>query len=245
MTFVHEIRAVMEDWAPLDTAESWDNVGLQVGDNYKEVKTVLCALEIDRPVWNYLAENEFDLIITHHPLIFQPINHVDVACMTGRVIKRLMQKSTTLLSYHTNLDKAEGGVNDTLVEAYDLDPKSGTVFDKGYGKWFELDEVAPLSRFTELFPGRISGAIGVSDVQRVAFCAGSGKSLVEDCRQERIDLLITGEFGYHQGIECDFYGTKVLELGHKESEVLILGRIQERLSRKFPDLDIKIMSSSF
>ena len=245
MPFVHEIRAVMEEWAPLDTAEHWDNVGLMVGDNFKDVKTVLCALDIDRPVWNHLAENDYDLIITHHPLIFRPITSLDVSDVMGRILKRLMKKSTTVLSYHTNLDKAEGGVNDMLIEAYDIDPKEGHVFEKGYGKWFELKQVEPLSRFTELFPAQVSGAIGVSDVQRVGFCAGSGKSLVQNCKDERIDLFITGELGYHESIECDFNGIKVLELGHKESEVLVLAKIKERLQASFSNLDIKIMSSPF
>ena len=245
MTFVHEISALMETWAPVETAESWDNVGLMVGDNFAEVKTVLCALEVDRNVWNHIAETNYDVILTHHPLIFQPLMSLDVSSMMGRIVKRLMKTNTTVLSHHTNLDKARGGVNDTLIEAYGLDPEDGTVFDCGYGKWFELNEIAKLSRFTELFPGRVSGAIGGSDVKRVAFCAGSGKSLVKQCKQERIDLLITGEFGYHESIECDFYGIKVLELGHKESEVLILRKIKEKLSPAFPELDIKIMSSTF
>ena len=63
MTFVHEIRAVMEEWAPLDTSESWDNVGLMVGDNFA-VKDVLIALDIDRAVWNHINEHHYDLVIT-------------------------------------------------------------------------------------------------------------------------------------------------------------------------------------
>tara|TARA_A100001015_G_C14776899_1_gene627579 strand:- start:103 stop:840 length:738 start_codon:yes stop_codon:yes gene_type:complete len=245
MTFVYEVCNEMEKWAPLELAEPWDNVGLMVGDRFAEVKRILCSLDIDRFVWNHISENDYDLIITHHPLLFKPITEIDNSTMVGRIIKRLMKKNITLLSYHTNLDKAEGGVNDALIEAYDLNPKDGNVFDSGYGKWFELEEVTPLSRFTELFPAKVSGAIGVLDVKRVGFCGGSGKSLVNDLKKERIDLFITGEFGYHESIECDFYGIKVLELGHKESEVLVLSKIKDHLNKKYKELDIKVLSNSF
>ena len=245
MTFVHEIRHVLESWAPLDTAEPWDNVGLMIGDNYSLAKRVLCAFEIDRYVWNYLAEEAFDVIITHHPLFFRPIQSLDVSTETGRIVKRLIKNNMTCLSYHTNLDKAKGGVNDQLVRAYDFDPEDGHVFDSGFGKWFEFETVKPLSYFTEIFPGKIRGAIGGVDVKRVAFCAGSGKSLIDACKEHRIDLLVTGEIGYHESVTCDFYGIKVLEIGHKESEVLILQEIKNRLKGSFSDLDVQVLSQDF
>ncbi len=115
-----EIFKLVEELAPLYRAESWDNCGLQVGDPSRPVSKVLLALDVDMAVAKEAAGAEAGLIVSHHPLIFQPFRSLDLSTPKGKLIAYLMQKGLVVYSAHTNLDAAAGGVGDALAEKLGL-----------------------------------------------------------------------------------------------------------------------------
>jgi dinuclear metal center YbgI/SA1388 family protein len=112
---IGRIAAYMEELAPLHWAESWDNVGLQVGDPGRPVSRILVALEVTGGVVEEALQARADLLVVHHPAIFKPLKALRFDMPAGRRLERLIQGGIGLYAAHTNLDQAPGGTNDTLA----------------------------------------------------------------------------------------------------------------------------------
>ncbi|MFN2340731.1 MAG: Nif3-like dinuclear metal center hexameric protein [Halanaerobium sp.] len=121
MAKVAEVIQLMGELAPARLAEDWDNVGLQVGDASQEVENVLLALDFNAQVLAEAVEKNCQLIITHHPFIFNGIKSIDAQNQSGKLIFKLIKNDISLFSAHTNLDIAEGGLNDYLINKLDVD----------------------------------------------------------------------------------------------------------------------------
>ncbi|RCW65348.1 Nif3-like dinuclear metal center hexameric protein [Saliterribacillus persicus] len=118
---VSDIIAAMEEWAPQELAYDWDNVGLQLGDKDAVVKNVMITLDVIEKVVDEAIANDINLIISHHPLFFQPLTEINFTEPKGKVIKKLIDHNISVYTAHTNLDIADGGVNDMLMEKLDLE----------------------------------------------------------------------------------------------------------------------------
>ncbi|MDA1352899.1 MAG: Nif3-like dinuclear metal center hexameric protein [bacterium] len=230
---VGDIAQYLEEWAPAHLACDWDNVGLQIGNMQRAVSNVLVALEVDAAVLETVETGFYDLVITHHPLLFSPLKSINTGEDMGRIIKSFLNAETSLWSMHTNLDAAPGGVTDCLVKCYGLDPTNMAVFNGGIGKWLELAEPAKVSDLQAVLGGRVAGYCAHKTVSRIAFCGGSGKGLFRQAVARNIDLFITGEMGYHDEVFAELNHMGLLLLGHKESEVVVLPEIALRLKERF------------
>ena len=123
MTRVRDIESFLYDWAPRDLALEWDNVGLLVGDGGAEVRKVLVALDVTEAVAAEAVDMGADLIVAHHPLMncaWHKVQHVTTGDAQGRTIITLLKNGVSAICMHTNLDAAEGGVNDALAEKLGL-----------------------------------------------------------------------------------------------------------------------------
>ena len=133
MKIKNEILSIMSDWAPEETAESWDNVGLQLDTN-REISRVAVVLELNLDTWDIIRQYDYDLIISHHPLIFKPVYSIDHDDWTHQVLRELIKKDVGLYVSHTNLDRASDGVSDMLLRQYELVSSSIEDISEGYGK---------------------------------------------------------------------------------------------------------------
>lgn len=115
-----EIIKIMEKLAPSELAESWDNVGLQIGDLEQEIKKILVTLDLTDKVVDEAIEGDIDLIISHHPFIFKPLSNITLGNPKGRIIKKLLINDISLYVSHTNMDIADGGLNDMLANKLKL-----------------------------------------------------------------------------------------------------------------------------
>lgn len=111
-----DVFNTMEKWAPLEFASGWDNVGLQVGSFNKPVKRIMITLDVLESVVDEAILQKVDLIIAHHPLLFKSMKQVNVDTAQGRIIQKLLQHDISVYASHTNLDTANGGVNDMLCD---------------------------------------------------------------------------------------------------------------------------------
>src|SRR5690625_3628050 len=120
-TITHEtVFKTLEKWAPKNLAYDWDNVGLQVGSFSKETEKVMITLDVTESVVEEAIDQGVNLIIAHHPLLFKPLHQLNTDSVKGRVIKKLIAHDITVYAAHTNLDIAEGGVNDLLCNELDI-----------------------------------------------------------------------------------------------------------------------------
>jgi len=119
-TTVADIIQAMETIAPSSLAEDWDNVGLQVGQKNWPVKKVWVSLDPSLDVVSNACQNDADILITHHPLIFKPLRSIDFGTPTGSIIHMAARHKMAIFTSHTNLDIVAEGLNDVLAEAIGL-----------------------------------------------------------------------------------------------------------------------------
>lgn len=125
-----DIFKIMEDWAPTHYAYDWDNVGLQIGSYTKPVHKIMITLDVLDSVVDEAIANDVDLIIAHHPLLFKPLKELDLQSPKGSVIQKLIKHDITVYAAHTNLDVTNGGVNDMLCDALQIQSRDILVDEK-------------------------------------------------------------------------------------------------------------------
>ncbi|MDL4841519.1 Nif3-like dinuclear metal center hexameric protein [Aquibacillus rhizosphaerae] len=109
-----------EQWAPKKLAYNWDNVGLQVGTLNKQISKIMITLDVLENVVDEAIDKSIDLIIAHHPLLFNSIKKIDIDSPSGRIINKLIKHDITVYAAHTNLDIVDGGVSDMLADQLDI-----------------------------------------------------------------------------------------------------------------------------
>ena len=192
----------IEDFAPLDTQESWDCSGWLVCTTSKEVNKVMLALTVTDDVYNQAKLNGCDMIISHHPLFFVPLEYSDI----------------DIYAAHTNMDKAEGGTTDTLIKKLGL-PK-GDIVDE-IVRVVELPQTILVTEFANILrmisPNmRYVNNNSVQEIKRIGFCAGSGSEFIGSVD---VDAFVTGDLKFHTALDANIV---VFDIGHFESEILVL-----------------------
>lgn len=220
----------LEERYPKRLAEDWDNVGLLLGDNKQEIKKVQLSLDITDKAIENAVKNGVNMIVTHHPFIFKGIKNIDFSTTIGKKIRDLIKNDISVYSIHTNLDSAQGGLNDYLLSLLDI--CESKVIDKnsenescGIGRLYKLKEETLLKEYIvqlkERFQLENLRVIAESDevkIKRVALINGSGMSYWRKVKSLGADLFITGDVGYHEALEAKESGLAVIDIGHFEGE---------------------------
>ena len=238
----------LEELAPADLAASWDNVGLQIGHPEEKVRKVMVSLDPSLAVLNEAIEYNCNLVITHHPLIFKPINRISFDEPIGEVIRLAVLNDLSIVSAHTNLDAANGGVNDTLSSLLDLedtrclqdtglpveDPVLESIARVGnLSTSMEVEELVTfLKEKLSLDKVRVVAGSGSSKVERVLICGGSGGTAVRVAIQTGCDALISGDIKYHEAMLALENGLAIFDVGHFASERVILEKLAAYFRKK-------------
>lgn len=227
---LREIIDKIESFAPLAMACEGDNPGLMFGKRDKEIKKVLVALDVDLGVIREAKEKGADLILTHHPLLFDPIRQVNEDSPAGKCLLELAENGIALYSAHTNLDSTKGGLNDIFAEKLgisDTKPIEVTFADET-GKAYGIGRVGTLEKETTLseFAAVVCSAFDLpstnfvgdknSPVKTVAVCSGSGASLLSDISA---DVYVTGDIKYSNARNAADSGQNLIIAGHYETEI--------------------------
>ena len=220
---------LIEHIAPMRLAEPWDNPGLQIGDPEQKIEKVFSSLD---PTLNALmaaSEANAQVLFTHHPLIFKSISHLETNAYPGHVLAQAVRRNISVVTAHTNLDIAKGGINDILADLLGLENVEILhPHDKEDG--VGLGRVGDLPETTNLFSlamdvKKMLGAdhirlVGEKEtpVQRVAVVGGSGGSLTSSAARSGADVFITGDVGHHTALEAESLGIALLDGGHFHTE---------------------------
>ena len=237
MGLKHDVLSVMRQWAPEDAAESWDNVGLQLDTN-REIDRIAVVLELNLDTWDVIDQYSYDLIISHHPLIFRPIKSIGYGDWSQQILRQMIQKDMGFYVSHTNLDRASDGVTDVLLRQYEFDIEEERDLSNGYGKIVSLNQPVHIYDVEDKVPIIAKIIPDELKIQTVALCGGSGKSFIHEVVQKGVDLYITGELGYHDMQYLRQQKVGVLLLGHYQSESFILDVIRQRLDHLDLEIDI-------
>lgn len=234
---VQEILQELKAFAPPELACSWDNVGLLV-DAGRPVDKVLTALDITADVVREAAATGCQLIVSHHPVIFDPMKHIsseDVPAM-------LLQNGISGICMHTNLDAAPGGVNDTLADLLGISRDDRRNFAENCGRigTVQPTTAAAIARFcAETLHSGVKFVDSGKPVICLAEVSGGGGSYLQEAIDEGADCLVTGEAAHHIALLAKQKGVGLVVAGHWGTEQGIADVLAARLHTAFPQLDIR------
>ena len=251
MAKLQEVLQYMQQLAPETLAEDWDNVGLLV-DCGADVTSILVALDITDEV---VAEAEYQgcqLIVSHHPVIFDPMKKL------GRqdVVFRMVKKNISAICMHTNLDAAEGGVNDVLADLFGI--RQRTVFADGCGRVGDIDPIT-VPELAALAQHKLAALCNAPDtgtavqvkfadtgkpVHRLAVISGAGGSLFAEAIAEGADCLLTGEANHHHALDAKRLGLSLIAAGHYATEFPVTAAVASALRTALPEVEVLVSTEN-
>ena len=240
MAKMAEIQQFMQQMAPTELAADWDNVGVLV-DCSKDITGILVSLDITEEVVSEAEEQGCQLIVSHHPVIFKPLSRLN----RKNIAFQMIEKGISALCAHTNLDAADGGVNDVLAQLMGL--QNAKPFGEGSMGRIGTVETTTVHQLAERCRDALkAGGVKMSDtgcpIHKLAIVTGSGGSMFREAIAEGADALLTGEASHHDALDAKQLGLSMVAAGHYSTEVPVVPVLADRLSRQFPD--VRVLCSS-
>ena len=204
--YKYKIIENIEQFAPLETQEKWDCSGWLVETENQDIEKIMLCLTVTDDIVRQAREQNCDMIISHHPLFTVP----------------LLYKNIDIYCAHTNLDRAQGGTTDTLIKTLGLDQFIVANSGEGFTRYINYE--TSLQDFVERLKTislhlRYVNNKGVTELKRIAFCAGSGTEFIQEAFENGADALVTGDLKFHTALDSPII---VFDIGHFESEILVL-----------------------
>ena len=252
MTTVGDILKYIETLAPRSMKMDWDNVGLLCGSKATPVTKVLVALDPFEGVCREAAQWGAQLIVTHHPVIFQAPKAITDETSVGRSILQLCAHGISTINAHTNLDCAPGGVNDVLAKKLALvnvqvvDPE-GT--DENGNEWGLLRMGEVPEQPLDAFLNRVKTLLGCEGlryvdggkpVRKVAVGGGSCAGEMLDALRAGCDTFVTADVKYNQFWDAKDLGINLIDAGHFATENPVVSVLAEKIAGAFPEIEVKI-----
>ena len=253
------VAQVIEKIAPKAWAEDWDNVGLIVGSGATPIERILITLDGTLEVVEEAKAFGAQLIVAHHPIIFQPLKNLRADNAAAQVPLRLLQHRIGYYAAHTNLDKSTFSSSRALGEVLEL-KKMKILEEPGYGVSGYLPKPEMLGDVWTRFLGclrqpgvyahpydltgvRLAGSLE-KVVRKVAIVNGSGARFVQNALFKGVDLLITGDVDHHAVLDALEGGMAVADLGHFLSEAPMLQAMHRYLStdKALQGIEIRVSS---
>ena len=261
MVKTKDILELLNTIAPFNIAEDWDNSGLQVGNSDWEVKRVMIGLDVSLPLITAAKEGNCDLVLTHHPLMIHPEKSIDFNKMPGSAIEMAARHRISIVSAHTNLDKAVDGLNDYFASRMGLkntiallmDPPSSMPTDEmiGIGRIGYLSSPMALKQLVRqikeilgLRHVRVTGDMALP-VTMVAICTGSGGSLMDVFLRSSADVYITGDIKYHEARSVEESAKGLIDVGHFASEHMAVDLLADKLGQAIQAAGVNVQIKTF
>ncbi len=252
---IKEVMNFLEDFAPVNLAESWDNVGLHVGNPENEITKVLLALDATDEVVNEAVDLGVNLIVTHHPMIFKAVKNVNTSNPLGNKIIKLIKNDISVYVVHTNLDFNIGGTSEVLADVLGLE--NVKVLEP-----LEVDKTCGLGRTGVLPEEKTVGEVlqGLKDtgkfdyinyapdyegldkkVKKIGLCTGTVEDhMVFKAKAMGCDLYVSGDLKFHSAQLAKNVGITIVDIGHYCSENIVFESLSKRLSDKFQNTEFII-----
>ena len=245
---VRELYERLSERIPEELSEEWDNDGIMCcPDDLATVNRALVTLDVTEEIVDYAIDNGFDLIISHHPLVFKPLKAIDPENHISRKLVKLIRAGISVLSFHTRADKVKGGVNDCLARLIGLDDIE-PFGDDCLGRIGHLECETSMEEFAT----RVKSALGidklvVSDaynpVYTIALVGGDGKGYIDEAIDLGADTYLSGRIGYNVMEEAAEMGINLIEAGHYATEFPVTKFFSNLITKIDPRITVEIVGS--
>ena len=252
MAAVTDILQSLDGWAPFETQMDFDNSGFLVGRGQREVKKILVALDITEDVAEEASRWSADLIVSHHPVIFHPVQAITDESATGRILIQLLERSIAAICAHTNLDAALGGVNDCLANVLGLQETELLTRDglDREGRPYGIGRIGTAKNSgscAQKYAAFVKEALGAASVRyvdagrvvnRVAVGGGACASMLDSAVKAGCDTFVTSDVRYHEYLEAKALRINLIDAGHFPTENVVCPALVHFLSQTFPELTV-------
>ena len=248
---VEELYRFLEDKFPRTLSTEWDNDGLCCAPSpAKEVKRVLVALDPTAAVVEEAVRGGYDVLLTHHPLLFRGIKALVPTHAVPAKLLRLACAGVSAMSFHTRLDAVSGGVNDILAAKLglaDVQPfaPEGEV---PCGRIGVLKAPMDANAFAQLAKDALGAPAvllaGEGTVQKIAVCGGEGGDFVEAAKAAGADLFLSGRIGYHRMLDAPEEGLAMIEAGHYVTEFSVCAYLADTVREADPTIAVDVMPTT-
>ena len=247
-----DILNVIEKTFPLNAALSFDHVGLQAGRLEKDVKRIYIGLDATSDVIDRAVEFKADMIITHHPLIFSPLETVTDGDFIGRRVVKMIQNDISYYAMHTNYDVERMadlaaqifGLKDVKVLETTI-PENENGIEMGIGKIGTLKEAVTLEKCGELVKEKLNlDGVKISGdkdmiIKTFAICPGSGKDTVDAAIEKGADVIVAGDMGHHTAVDALERGLAVIDAGHYGTEYIFIDDMKKFIEKNISGVEVK------
>ena len=250
---IKQVLSALERFAPLPLQESWDNAGLQIGLTEAEVSGALLCLDVTEQVIDEAVAKGCNLVVSHHPLLFRGLKQVSDANDVQRTVRKAIKHDVCVISMHTNMDNARGGVNFKMAEKLGAKVLNSACEKDASEKvsmvLAELPEAMDARQFIE----RVKRAFSVQcahgnellqrPIRKVAICGGAADFMLDEAIANGADAFITGEMHYHTyfGHEQEI---QICVIGHYESEQFTSEIFREIIEKECPGVVCQIAETN-
>jgi len=246
------VRNFLEQYAPLEYQETYDNCGLIIGDANAEIKGVLITLDCIESVIDEAIATGCNLIVAHHPIIFSGLKKLNGSNYIERTVIKAIKNDIAIYAIHTNLDNMHNGVSAKIAEKLGLEnckvlaPKSDLINKQvGSGIIGELKTAVNTEQFLMDIKENMQTdcvrytPIVNQEIKRVAVCGGSGSFLLKNAIEAKVDIFITADFKYHEFFDAENH-IIIADIGHYESEQFTKELIYDLLTKNFTKFAVRL-----
>lgn len=242
-----DIMKLIECTYPKTAALEWDNVGLLIGRVEKDVQKIYVALDASDEVLAGAIAEGADMLVTHHPLIFEPQKTITNEHFIGDRVVKLIQHDISYYAMHTNYDVlGMADLSGKMLGLQDTEILELTNPDKGegIGRVGSLPEEMTLKSCCELVKNqfhldsvKVFGDLNTI-VRRVAISPGSGKHMSGLAVEKGAEVFVTGDIDHHEGIDAEAQGVAIIDAGHYGLEHIFIRDIAKFLQNNLEDVEI-------
>ena len=233
-----------ENRFPKILAENWDNVGLILGYKDKNIKKILVCLDITENVVDKAVFEKVDLIVSHHPLIFSGQKTILGDNFLGKKILKLIENNISVYGAHTNVDSADGGLNDYVLEKMAFNGKK-LDFELKPLRYFELNEytniediIYRIKENLKIENVRLARSYRKNKIKKIAITTGAGDSFISEVIENKVDLFITGDLKHHIALDSIESGIYLLDIDHYGSEKLVSDLFEKVIKEIDPNIEV-------
>lgn len=232
MISVNDVYSFIDSFAPFSKQFEWDNAGLLIGDSSAQVTKIAFALDATSQVIEDAARQGCNLLVTHHPVIFNPLSKIGFSSPAAVAVRN----GVAVISAHTNLDVAPDGVNAALAEKLGLRDVTACLDGENI-IWLGKVDAVSAPDFANKIKAALGGGVSYSDcgkmIEKVAVCGGAAGEYVYPIAAAGADAFVTGEVHHHEFLDSVPLGISVFAAGHYETENPVIPVLEKKIREHF------------
>ena len=248
---VEELYGFLEQRVPRSLLAEWDNDGLAcLPDPARTVRRVLIALDATEAAVDRAVSGGFDVLLTHHPLLFRGVKALTPEANVPRKLLKLAAAGVAAMSLHTRLDAVAGGVNDVLAgllglaDVVPFAPEGEVPCGRIGVLPAPVDARAFAAHAAAVLGTPAVLQIGTGTVQKIAVLGGEGGDFADAARAAGADLFLAGRIGYHRMLDAAENGLVAIEAGHYATEFPICHHLQELVRAADAAIEVEILPTA-